>query len=865
MSLRRRISALFLLGALASACAPDLVLSEEVDVACRSDKACTRGTVCHPLLFRCLPAAAIDRSAPEILSVSAASETTVDVFFGEVMSAGVLDRDAYAIVDPFGQTLAVVDVRADDGEAPQHVTLVTGAQVPGALYTLTAHGLADLQLNPLPEPASKAFVGFGVPDTTPPELLGVAALTSATVSVTFSEPMARLQVVDPAAYALERLGGSPVAIAQLLTENDQNVTLVTEPLQPGRAYVLSLSAIADLAGNPLPEAERSQVFLGFGEPDVTPPEPLWPQANLEVDPAGLLFIWTARAGAEGYTLQVDDDAAFAEPVLHQVEVNAQDGANLTLTAAEAPALFQPITYWWRVRADVTADPFSSPVYPLGSFDVITDAVYVRCPDDHACSDLGRVGNRSKPYATVAGGIGAAYTLGLHEIRVASRGGGAAYRESLNLIDGVYLRGGYSPDFSIQDSLAYPTRIANDDMTLVNASEIGPAGAGVEGFTFLGGGATRQEAYGMQVANVCRFTLRDCVLAPRPANTKSVGLAILSSGVRDDDPASVHYCPEPELIIEGNRIDSGYAREWQYASSIAVQISDSDVTLRHNTIVGGDASTQLSNLGSYWAIGVKIVRGATVLEGNQIHCGDVILDPGTPNGGANVAEFAVTTDIYLGDHVLTNNLLVGGHAADGVAGLYLTPYGINGDTSPSGAAIVSNNTVVMDASLASGATGTECYGVRFGCGDRSHVSLTNNLVAATGLAVASDFHAFRKLHNADFPDSMENNVAAGFAYFYWNWGPNLTANQVDANYTQASNNREYGTMAEVFFSAPESGDYHLTASTPAAIALGGKDTSEETCGAGNSQSCGAVLTDLDGVVRTGAGAGSAYSVGAYERD
>ena len=83
------------------------------------------------------------------------------------------------------------------------------------------------------------------PDETPPLLYGIEILDGATLTLSFSEPLAQAAAEDVHNYTLN--AGSVVAAA--LSPGQRQVTLTTVPLLEGVDYSLAVQGLTDLAGN----------------------------------------------------------------------------------------------------------------------------------------------------------------------------------------------------------------------------------------------------------------------------------------------------------------------------------------------------------------------------------------------------------------------------------------------------------------------------------------------------------------------------------------------------------------------------------------------------------------------------------------
>jgi hypothetical protein len=99
-------------------------------------------------------------------------------------------------------------------------------------------------------------------DTTPPELDGAEALDALTVAVSFSEPVDPASALDAARYAIDGRG-APAAASATADPAVVRLTLAA-PLTGPATYTLTVTGIADLAGNVLVAAQTT-FFFGQGD------------------------------------------------------------------------------------------------------------------------------------------------------------------------------------------------------------------------------------------------------------------------------------------------------------------------------------------------------------------------------------------------------------------------------------------------------------------------------------------------------------------------------------------------------------------------------------------------------------------------
>lgn len=296
---------------------------------------------------------------------------------------------------------------------------------------------------------------------------------------------------------------------------------------------------------------------------------------------------------------------------------------------------------------------------------------------------------------------------------------------------------------------------------------------------------------------------------------------------------------PRISIRGGYESSGWVRNVN--NNVASISAPSDVAVRGNaSITAADTDTTavdgftINGLGSSLvsASGISLVNASPLIMNNVI------------NGGA--AGTTTTTGILLvGGSAprILNNLISGGSGG--------SSYGVDTQNS---SPIITNNTI-------SGGTASSSFrfGIRIGNGS---VTITNNIIySGTG---GSNKWGVYENNGTSNPLSFENNLifdCSNGLYFddatmARTTGPELiiTGNTTDSGPTLG--NLTIANFAAVSFQS--STDLHLTASTPAAVRTGGKDTSQSTCGSTGTSSCGNVTTDRDGLSRT-----VPYSIGAYE--
>ncbi|HSI03199.1 MAG TPA: Ig-like domain-containing protein, partial [Myxococcota bacterium] len=216
-------------------------------------------------------------------------------------------------------------------------------------------------------------------DEEPPVLLAASALDSTVLVLDFSER------VDPGSVSTASFAITPslVVEAAFVESSLRQVRLITSLQEPGEQYTVTPTGVVDLADNAI-EDGSTQTFNGFGAaPDREPPGVLAPRGALPIKPPEVTLVWTRRALARNYTVEVAYDAAFTQLVAGFPIIVEDPDSSLT------HIFTQPVRYYWRVRANTTRDD----VYGEGSFDRIDGAVFVYCPAGTTCSDAD---GQSKP-------------------------------------------------------------------------------------------------------------------------------------------------------------------------------------------------------------------------------------------------------------------------------------------------------------------------------------------------------------------------------------------------------------------------------------------------------------------------------------
>ncbi len=193
-----------------------------------------------------------DTVGPTLVSATASADgRTVTVTVSEPLDPASVAPGAFAVA---GRTVTAAAYTA--GETT--VALTLNAPLPAGTTTITASNLRDLRGNVTP--TSQTTVDYA-PDVTPPALTSGAAPDATTVVATFSEPL-DAATVAPGDFQIDGGIGAPASVVV----SGATVTLtLAAPLQNATAYTLTVTNVADGAGNVLASASLP-FFFGSADP-----------------------------------------------------------------------------------------------------------------------------------------------------------------------------------------------------------------------------------------------------------------------------------------------------------------------------------------------------------------------------------------------------------------------------------------------------------------------------------------------------------------------------------------------------------------------------------------------------------------------
>ena len=743
-----------------------------------------------------------------------------------------------------------------------------------------------------------------------PRVVSAVASSPTTARISVSEALNRESAESSGSYTiLPSLGVQ----AASLSDDGQTITLVTDSQGAGVAYTVNVTSILDRALNPVESDQSSAGFVGFGiPPDTSPPDLLSPADNSRTEGEERTLVWSLRAGASSYEVEVARDAAFADQIA---------GSPFTVLAPQSSLMLSgldDITYHWRVRADITDVGIA---LPIASFDVLIDTVYVYCPAGEICED-GSVqnGSRTRPYRSVSSGTAAAIVLTTAlgfapQVWIAARGADEAYDDAVALNGtAIDIRGGYSPDFQIRDADLNRTLIQSDGSTMKISNVVDPMVVeGVELVSVLAGALILEQS-------TSDLVLRDVVATAMGTSALTPGAPLTVQGGAGAGPR-LERCTINALGTSGNVTAVT-------VSQAAPELRDCDVTVAHggdrtvalsitgpipadvmlvdSRVLAGDALRDARGVSSFEPFGLAS-SGRIVIRDSRVVAGDI-----DPNGEASYAvdlsDMGLLVDgsrlqagtgvIYsvginvneVGRVEVINSIVSGGDAVAGngtSAGISMWLSGATEDDER--AALITNS--VVSAASAPG-TLSAIYS------REAHPVVVNSILfnwSGGGICFEESVDDPSPSTYSE-PSSFQNNVmldCAGAAYLNVNNGSvelltdGAAIDALDGDLREAQGcggasepaceTSRYsgnvvlaGTTIADLFEDPDGADNDpFTISdndlrpVPAqtVVTQGGKDSTLMDCGTQETaQSCGDVVLDLEGTTRT-----TPVSVGAYEVD
>lgn len=299
-----------------------------------------------------------DFTAPTVNHVEAVSSTLVTVVFSEAVTLPTDAASAFTLEASDGSAIEVLDAYLS--EDPTTVYVVTGTQIAGAMYTLTASAsITDKSGNPISSGTSDTgvFAGSALEKTDTTTTTTTTTTTSATPTddqfkvvtvdatatnelvLTFSQTVVS---ADPSSFTIQQADDATKTVEVLAVSVDATdatkVTLVTEDMQAGYDYILTLNdKVLNTDGATLSLANETVDFTAktVDLADVIPPEDVTAFLSAIVNETSVALTWTASANSAGDLAKylvyqsADGGVTFGDAVTLAADATGYDVSGLT--------------------------------------------------------------------------------------------------------------------------------------------------------------------------------------------------------------------------------------------------------------------------------------------------------------------------------------------------------------------------------------------------------------------------------------------------------------------------------------------------------------------------------------------------------
>lgn len=497
------------------------------------------------------------------------------------------------------------------------------------------------------------------------------------------------------------------------------------------------------------------------------------------------------------------------------------------------------------------------------------------------------GTEAEPMLTIGAGITAAEALGIpSEVRVS----GGLYDESVTLVEGVSLFGGYSTDWALRDADKYTTTIADPAVAdgVWNSPNCAICAGGtittdtiIDRFTIQGGGGefssgifagsggaptiqnnTINGGSGDKAYGIHNYNSSSPYIA---GNTINGGSGRNSYGIYNDESSSPS--------IAGNTIDGSSGGSYSYG----IYNGDNSLpAIQNNTINGGSGGGHSYGIyndnTSSLTITDNIINGGRGGYSYGIYSNNSlpnIFNNTIAGGSGGNFSYGISSRNSLPN--IFNNTIGGGSGGHYSCGIYndfssSTIYNnaIDGGSGDSSRAIYNGGSSpsIYNNTINGGIGGSYSYGIY----NRNATSpkIDNNIVFTSG--TGSNYCIYEE-DASDDPATFRNNDLFDCdtaLYYDFDDDANYTAiaametdltNEGISNGDNISVDPEFVDIdgADDDINTMDDNDWRLTASTDASITTGGLDGTNEGW---------SFTTDFDGVTRTGNGA-TGWSMGFSE--
>ena len=493
----------------------------------------------------------------------------------------------------------------------------------------------------------------------------------------------------------------------------------------------------------------------------------------------------------------------------------QSDAGVPVLTGGTSLSISPATSWTsgdnQTLSVTVTDVIGNSVTDNLTFHVLDGAVYV---DTTNGSDV-NPGSATLPKSTIQAAITVAQnTFTTADVRVAT----GTYTEVVTMADGISLLGGYSVGFGTRDATTNVTTIdSTASLTTVTAASIITDGTLLDGFTINGSAG----------ASITR------AITVSGSSTDNAGLTVSNNIINGGSGTAQSYGVyiTGNVIVDNNDINGGTAPYTEAVHAVGGEFAKIAPVISNNTIDAGGVNTA----GSY-SYGVWMLHSSSNILNNTISAGNALTNTGLKynNGGGDIynnhieggsGSASIGLDIGRFNTTIYNNTIYGGSASFVIA-IKMTSESI------------SINSVKLYNNTIDAGAGTTNYAIAF-LGATSNNDITNNnIIGRNGPATTclrdqtTSSDAINLLRNNNLYQCDTLYVNTGGAYIYTNTATLHTATAFTASGNESLNPNVVSAT-----------DYHLTATTPNAVATGGVNLSS------------AFTTDKDGVARV-------FGMGAY---
>lgn len=517
-------------------------------------------------------------------------------------------------------------------------------------------------------------------------------------------------------------------------------------LQPYRYIMLLALAYAMRCGTSTQDLLDAKILPSdaFNAPELLKPGRGVALTNLQAT-----FNWAPRTFAVTYQLEISYNADFSQMIPGSPFIVKAPIASYEFTSTNK--LPKETKYYWRVRTNLDeAGQLKSAYSEVRSFISLDSTIYVYCPSGISnCSDASSDGTPENPYQTIAGAMLFAYQKDVKNVKVAARNSGSgSYKESITLLDGINLLGGYKYDSvadkaDFSESLRNTTGSTSGNRTIIEsqgsigvyASDIRKATT-LEGFTITTADSNRPTALLINGSDA-DFVIKN--------NTFKAGVPETSAyGIYAEDCATASG-----PTIQNNAVESNDTSANTGTSNIGIYTNNCKATIERNFV----------NLapGNIFTTGIQVLNASPIINNNVVQVQAVAAV--SPSASA---FFIHTTDASIASAPdITNNtayvyalsaLAVGKHYGVKIS----SQGGLTG-----GPAKLDNNIICLDERI------TNRVGIYEGSDAFNSItaSFANNLIFDTdgdGITSAAEAGIYKVSSSAGYNDSTNSTPAITYA-------------------------------------------------------------------------------------------------------